>query len=134
MTFSEYGTVSVTRQQQSLSLFSWSHCTDPELPTAQPHSSTVIRSTLSPSHCVPGHHQQDSETEHTGSLQVSPTVCCLRGFLPVNPPPSGGSMWEKGEQWGSHWTQCLHHQHSGALCTVRSRITEPHSNGHQHKL
>lgn len=50
------------------------------------------------------------------------------------PPSPPGSIWEWGEQWGKHWAQCLHHQHSGALCTLWSRITEPLSNRQQHKL
>lgn len=54
--------------------------------------------------------------------------------LTVPPRAPTTTFWERGEQWGKHRAPCLHHQHSGALCALWSRITELLSNREQHKL
>ena len=51
------------------------------------------------------------------SLQWVRGSATIGMFLCVPPSPPG-SIWEWGEQWGKHWAQRLHHQHSGALCTL----------------
>lgn len=78
---------------------------------------------------------QDLSWWHNLQSTASPGGCSSLSHLnpPFVPHPQG-SMWERAELWG--WTldtQCLHHQHSGALCTLWSRITEPLSNRQQHK-
>lgn len=72
------------------------------------------------------------------SLPVSLFVCQSVVFRvshnkdgPPCPSSAPRAAFGRGERSG---VQCLHHQHSGALCTLWSRITELLSNREQHKL
>lgn len=111
---------------KSPSLWSSGHAEhNPQPPKAYPHSSTAHWWTLSPHYCVTGHQQQCPWDRADGlplvclyrHLCQSPGSATVGTVLSVTPHPLS-SMWEWGEQRGERWTQCLHHQHSGTLCTL----------------